>query len=149
VTKDDFLVAYSKLLATKGQLKDQDGQTSKEGWELAIQVLGRLDDSITASGRIEQILNELPLESSVRVDKITRLCHQLGLSQHALTIAQVCYRVVWLGGSLTNTYRNMPTISAQILRTMAIHSCTMLALMIHLKFRKSCECSSLIVSSSQ
>jgi hypothetical protein len=149
VTKDDFLVAYSKLLATKGQLKDQDGQTSKEGWELAIQVLGRLDDSITASGRIEQILNELPLESSVRVDKITRLCHQLGLSQHALTIAQVCYRVVWLGGSLTNTYRNMPTISAQILRTMAIHSCTMLALMTHLKFRKSCECSSLIVSSSQ
>jgi hypothetical protein len=90
VSKDDFLVAYAKLLATKGQLKDQHGQASKEGWELAIQVLGRLDDSITASGRIEQILNELPLESSVRVDKITRLCHELGLSQHALTIAQVC-----------------------------------------------------------
>jgi hypothetical protein len=87
--KDDFLIAYSKLLATKGQLNDQDGQASKEGWELAIQVLGRLDDSITASGRIEQILNDLPLESSVRVDKITRLCHELGLSQHALTIAQV------------------------------------------------------------
>jgi hypothetical protein len=91
VSKDDFLVAYSKLLATKGQLKDQDGPASKEGWELAIQVLGRLDDSIMASGRIEQILNELPLESSVRVDKITRLCHELGLSQHALTIAQVCF----------------------------------------------------------
>lgn len=88
-SKDDFLVAYSKLLATKGQLKDQDGQVSKEGWELAIQMLGRLDDSIMASGRIEQILNELPLESSVRVDKVTRLCHELGLSQHALTIAQV------------------------------------------------------------
>jgi hypothetical protein len=90
VSKDDFLVAYSKLLATKGQLKGQDGPASKEGWELAIQVLGRLDDSIMASGRIEQILNELPLESSMRVDKITRLCHELGLSQHALTIAQVC-----------------------------------------------------------
>lgn len=89
VSKDDFLVAYSRLLATKGQLEDQNGDASKEGWELAIQVLGRLDDSITASGRIEQILNELPLESSVRVDKITRLCHELGLAQHALTIAQV------------------------------------------------------------
>jgi len=89
-TKDDFLVAYAKLLATKGQLEDQNGQASKEGWELAIQVLGRLDDSITASGRIQQILNELPLESSIRVDKITRLCHELGLAQHALTIAQVC-----------------------------------------------------------
>ncbi|KAH5155399.1 nuclear pore complex protein Nup85 [Parastagonospora nodorum] len=88
VSKDDFLVAYAKLLATKGQLKDQHGQASKEGWEIAVQVLGRLDDSITASGRIQQILNELPLESSVRVDKITRLCHELGLAQHALTIAQ-------------------------------------------------------------
>lgn len=88
VSKDDFLVAYSQLLAMKGQLQDQDGDASREGWELAIQVLGRLDDSITASGRIEQILNELPLESSVRVDKITRLCHELGLAQHALTIAQ-------------------------------------------------------------
>ncbi|KAF1914271.1 Nup85 nucleoporin-domain-containing protein [Ampelomyces quisqualis] len=88
VSKDDFLVAYSKLLATKGQLSAQDSQASKEGWELAIQVLGRLDDSISASGRIEQMLNELPLESSLRVDKITRLCHELGLSQHALTIAQ-------------------------------------------------------------
>ncbi|KAH8723224.1 hypothetical protein GQ44DRAFT_761242 [Phaeosphaeriaceae sp. PMI808] len=87
MSKDDFLVAYSKVLATKGQLKDQQGQTSREGWELAIQVLGRLDDSIAASGRIEQILHELPLESSVRVDKITRHCHDLGLSQHALTIA--------------------------------------------------------------
>ncbi|KAF2030508.1 hypothetical protein EK21DRAFT_65304 [Setomelanomma holmii] len=86
-TKDDFLLAYSKLLATKGQLKDQNGEASKDGWELAIQVLGRLDDSIMASGRVEQILNELSLESSVRVDKITRLCHDLGLSQHALTIA--------------------------------------------------------------
>jgi hypothetical protein len=89
VSKDDFLMVYSKLLATKGQLKGQNGLPSKEGWELAVQLLGRLDDSMTASGLIEQILNELSLESSVRVDKITRLCHDLGLAQHALNIAQV------------------------------------------------------------
>ncbi|KAL5119705.1 hypothetical protein ACEQ8H_002311 [Pleosporales sp. CAS-2024a] len=88
LSKDDYLVAYAKLLAKKGQLGDDRGGVSKEGWELAIQVLGRLDDSITSSGRIEQILNDLPLESSMRVDKITRLCHELGLPQHALTIAQ-------------------------------------------------------------
>ncbi|KAH7086324.1 hypothetical protein FB567DRAFT_629412 [Paraphoma chrysanthemicola] len=86
-TKDDFLLTYSQLLASKGPLKDQNGQASKEGWELAIQALGRLDDSIIASARVEQILNDLPLESSVRVDKITRLCHDLGLSQHAQIIA--------------------------------------------------------------
>ncbi|CAO2657920.1 Nn.00g071800.m01.CDS01 [Neocucurbitaria sp. VM-36] len=88
VSKDDLQIAYSNLLTSKGQIASQDGQTSKEGWEMAIQLLGRLDDSITANERIERILNELPLESAVRVDKITQLCHNLGLSQHALTIAE-------------------------------------------------------------
>lgn len=89
LTKDDLLIAYSNILATKGQLAASDGESSKEGWELAIQILGRLDDSGAATGRIEQILNQLPLNSSARVDKITRLCHDLGLSQQALGIAQV------------------------------------------------------------
>ncbi|KAF1851599.1 uncharacterized protein K460DRAFT_324638 [Cucurbitaria berberidis CBS 394.84] len=88
LSKDDLQIAYSNLLATKSQITSQDGQTSREGWEMAIQVLGRLDDSIAANERIERILNELPLESAVRVDKITQLCHNLGLSQHALTIAE-------------------------------------------------------------
>ena len=101
VMKDDFLVAYSKALATKGELQDQNSQVWKEGWELAIQVLGRMDDSIAASGRIEQLLGELPLESSLRVDKITRLCHDLGLSQHATTIAQVWFSQLLRKYSLT------------------------------------------------
>ncbi|EUC27805.1 hypothetical protein COCCADRAFT_9697 [Bipolaris zeicola 26-R-13] len=88
VTKDDLLVTYSDLLASKGQITGKEGQELKEGWELAVQVLGRLDDTIAANERIERILNELPLESSSRVDKITQLCHNLGLSQHAVTIAQ-------------------------------------------------------------
>lgn len=87
VTKDDLQIAYSNLLASKGKLTSQKGRTS-EGWEIAIQVLGRLDDSITANERIERILNELPLESAARVDKITQLCHSMGLEQHALSIAQ-------------------------------------------------------------
>jgi hypothetical protein len=93
VTKDDLLVAYSNLLPARGQLTSKDGQTSKEGWEIAVQILGRLDDGMTANDRIERILNDLPLESSTRVDKITQLCHNLGLSQHAVIIAQVSYGI--------------------------------------------------------
>ncbi|KAH9880584.1 hypothetical protein IAQ61_000877 [Plenodomus lingam] len=88
ISKDDLQISYANMLASKGQLTGEDGQTSREGWEIAIQVLGRLDDSITASDRIERILNELPLESADRVDKITKLCHSMSLEQHALTIAQ-------------------------------------------------------------
>lgn len=88
ISKDDLQISYANALAPKGQLTGQDGQSSREGWEIAIQVLGRLDDSITASERIERILNDLPLESADRVDKITKLCHSMGLEQHAQTIAQ-------------------------------------------------------------
>jgi hypothetical protein len=93
VTKDDLLVAYSNLLPARGQLTGKDGQTSKEGWEIAVQILGRLDDGMTANDRIERILNDLPLESSARVDKISQLCHNLGLSQHAVIIAQVSHGI--------------------------------------------------------
>jgi hypothetical protein len=89
VTKDDLLIAYANLLPSRGELVARDGQSSKEGWEIAVQILGRLDDGITANERIERILNDLKLESSARVDKITQLCHNLGLSQHAVIIAQV------------------------------------------------------------
>lgn len=93
VSKDDLLIAYSGLLATKGEISGQDGQNSREGWELAIQILGRLDDAVTANERVERLVVDLPLESATRVDKITQLCHNMGLSQHALTIALVCSQI--------------------------------------------------------
>lgn len=101
LSKDNLLIAYSALLSAKAQLTRKDGQTS-EGWEVAIQVLGRLDDSITANDRIERILNDLPLESAGRVDKITQLCHSMGLEQHALSIAQVVSFVRYLWPQLTS-----------------------------------------------
>ncbi|KAI8933509.1 hypothetical protein NX059_009246 [Plenodomus lindquistii] len=87
VSKDDLQISYANVLASKGQLMGSNGQISREGWEIAIQVLSRLDDSIAAGGRIEQILNDLPLESAARVDKITQLCQRMGLERHALDIA--------------------------------------------------------------
>ncbi|KAJ4987576.1 nuclear pore complex subunit Nup85 [Stagonosporopsis vannaccii] len=86
-TKDDLQIAYSQALTSKGTITSQDGQTSKEGWELAIQVLSRLDDSITASQRIENIINELPLDSAEHVDRITQLCYAMNLNSQAISIA--------------------------------------------------------------
>ncbi|KAF1924826.1 uncharacterized protein M421DRAFT_71604 [Didymella exigua CBS 183.55] len=86
-TKDDLQIAYSQALSAKGTLTSQDGQTVKEGWELAVQVLSRLDDSITASQRIENIINGLPLDSVEQVDRITRLCYAMNLNAQAISIA--------------------------------------------------------------
>ncbi|KAF1955420.1 hypothetical protein CC80DRAFT_493301 [Byssothecium circinans] len=87
VSQDELLATYSKLLTSKGEITSQDGKTKREGWELAIQVLGRLDDTVLANERIERILDQLPLQSAERVDKITQLCHNMGLSKQALGIA--------------------------------------------------------------
>lgn len=88
-TKDDLQLAYSQALSSKGSVTSQDGRTSKEGWELAIQVLSRLDDSITASQRIEDIINDLPLDSVEQVDRITQLCYAMNLHSQAISIAMV------------------------------------------------------------
>lgn len=90
-TKDDLQVAYSQALSTKDTIASQDGKTSNEGWELAIQVLSRLDDSITASQRIENIINDLPLDSATQVDKITQLCYAMNLNSQAISIASVSH----------------------------------------------------------
>lgn len=136
VSKDDFLVAHSQALATKGELRAQDNQDLKEGWELAVQVLGRMDDGIAASGRIEQLLNGLPLESSARVDKITRLCHDLGLAQHATNIALVCLiEKQVLDRSLTLD-RNTQITSVPTVRTTATPYSTTLVLISRLRFKK-------------
>ena len=88
-TKDDLQVVYSQALSVKGPITSRDGQTSKEGWELAIQVLTRLDDSMTASQRIEDIINGLPLDSVEQVDRITQLCYDMNLTSQAMSIAMV------------------------------------------------------------
>lgn len=87
LTKDDLLIGYADLLADKDVLRSQDGKTVREGWELAVEALDRLDDEDMANARIEEILSSLELDSGGRVDKITQVCASMGLAQHAQRIA--------------------------------------------------------------
>ncbi|KAF2731571.1 hypothetical protein EJ04DRAFT_514514 [Polyplosphaeria fusca] len=86
LTKDDILREYATALAKHETFVDLE-ENSREGWELAIQVLGRMSDRSTAGDRIESIIDTLPLQSARRVDKITRLCNGLGLSDQARKVA--------------------------------------------------------------
>jgi hypothetical protein len=89
VSKDDLLIAYADQLSRRGQITGQEGKVVREGWELAIQVLGRLDDSAVSDARIAAILGELSLDSTDRVNKVTELCNRMGLSNQAQSVAQV------------------------------------------------------------
>lgn len=96
--KDDLLAQYAEVLATEDEVDDDEGNF-REGWELSIEILGRIDNRQVAGDRIEALLDNLPLNGSRRVDKITQLCNSLDLSEFARRVAMVsflsCNR--WLG----------------------------------------------------
>jgi hypothetical protein len=109
-TKDDLLIAYADALARKATIRSPASKTEQEGWELAIRVLGRLDDDNLSKTKIEQILNELSLENPDRVDKITQLCYGMNLSEQAQHIALV-------SNSSPNALPNTILTNSEIRRT--------------------------------
>lgn len=89
LSKDDLLIAYADQLASRDVLRSADNKVVREGWEMAVRVLERLEDHQRRDSRIEAIFRDLKLDSPERVDKITRLCHSMGLPKHAQNIALV------------------------------------------------------------
>ncbi|KAK4989417.1 hypothetical protein LTR66_007067 [Elasticomyces elasticus] len=86
--RDDVLVEYADLLAGKDELRSTDHKTVKEGWELACNVLNRLDSAQTASQKIDKLLMRLPLDSQSRVDKILGLCNALDLGNQVRAVSE-------------------------------------------------------------
>ncbi|KAK0107343.1 hypothetical protein ONS95_004036 [Cadophora gregata] len=89
--KDKTLIAYARLLAKRGPMKasTSSGQTiAREGWEIAIAVLGRLDSTDRQVEMIGLFLNGFKLDSSSTVDKLWRLLTDLDLTRHAERIAE-------------------------------------------------------------
>ncbi|KAF2839349.1 hypothetical protein M501DRAFT_933353 [Patellaria atrata CBS 101060] len=88
IKRDDLLSEYADLIASKDTLQSSKSMIKKEGWELAIQILSRLDNPDLATSRIDALLDRLSLTSEDRVDKILHICHTLDLSHQAETIAE-------------------------------------------------------------
>jgi hypothetical protein len=121
--KDRMLGQYAQRLSTKHYVQSADGKSTREGWELAIQVVGRLDDENMANEFINNVLNDLELSSTERVDKILDLCTSLGFVDQSNSIATVSYAIESIKYILT-IYRNTPTNSTNQPRTTATHSST-------------------------
>ncbi|KAK6437050.1 hypothetical protein LTR95_006762 [Oleoguttula sp. CCFEE 5521] len=87
LTRNSILTEYADLLAEKETLTNRAGLV-KEGWELAVAVLGRLDDTATAQRRIGQLLGEIDIADDERAEKVLRLCSELGLADESRVIAE-------------------------------------------------------------
>jgi hypothetical protein len=91
--KDQTLIAYAKSLAQRGQLKSaarlDKPAIIREGWELAIAVLGRLDSAARSEEMVSNFLSGFLLDSSTTVDKLWRLLDDLGMTRQAESSAEV------------------------------------------------------------
>ena len=90
INLDSILVDYAEKLVDLGILGDHDkDKDSPEGWELAIQLFSRLQDTKVAKKKLLSLIQRLPLESEERVDKIMRTCKAFSIEKEGLKIAEV------------------------------------------------------------
>lgn len=89
--KDEILAEYAEALSNRDVLRSEHYDIEREGWELAVEILGRLDDDVLSSMKICQLLDDLPLDSGGRVDNLLNICSELGLDSQTRKIAEVCH----------------------------------------------------------
>lgn len=91
--KDQTLITFAKALSQRQQLKIPKTfgrqEVIREGWELAIAVLGRLDSAARSEEMVGDFLAGFSLDSSDTVDKLWRLLNDIGMSRHAESTAEV------------------------------------------------------------
>lgn len=92
--KDNTLIQYAQELSNYKELasvRDNSGM-SRDGWEVAIHVLGRMDSpqrsEETVGELVVNILEEMDVESTEMVDKVWRLLNELGMIQFAEQVAE-------------------------------------------------------------
>ena len=95
--KDNTLITYAQELSRFDQLfsvKDRDG-VPRDGWELAIHVLGRMDSpersEETVGQLVKLLVDDLDVESGTTVDKVWRLLNELGMIPYAEETAEVSF----------------------------------------------------------
>jgi hypothetical protein len=110
IERDDILLQYADCLAERASFQTDGGSDRKEGWELAVSVLGRLDNANSAQSRIERLLVDIELNDDVRVDKVLTLCSDLGLVEQARAISEVCVPAVDVCRNLLTIRSVMQTV---------------------------------------
>lgn len=99
--KDTTLVLYARELAGIEHLSAQ-----RDGWEMAIQVLGRMDlpqkSEETVGELLRDLLATLDENSSTTVDRMWRILNDLGMITYAEETAEVCLLLPLREDPITN-----------------------------------------------
>lgn len=88
IRKDDILVAYADGLFGRNAIENETGL--REGWEVSLEVLSRLDDTDVMQKKVAELLDKLPLDTVEQMDKVVLLCTELGLDSEGRRVSEVC-----------------------------------------------------------
>ena len=95
--KDRTLIAYASALAERGHLETTarfgHPKTVREGWEIAIEVLGRLNLVERSEQEVGHLLSDFRFDSGATVSKLWRLLNDLGMTTHAENVAEVSFHL--------------------------------------------------------
>lgn len=88
VNRDDILRSYAFGLYDRGSIENESG--TREGWEMALEVLSRLQNTDTMKKAVSEVVDKLPLENTAQLDKLVVLCSDLGLEDQGRKVSEVC-----------------------------------------------------------
>ncbi|KAJ5558047.1 hypothetical protein N7535_009537 [Penicillium sp. DV-2018c] len=84
--KDGILRNYAFGLYDRPIIDNE--HSSREGWELSLEVLSRFDDAIQMKKAVTEIVDKLPLESAEQLDKLVVLCSELELEDQGRRVSE-------------------------------------------------------------
>ena len=109
IDRDAVLTAYANLLARRDVFTLSDDRVEREGWELGVSVLSRLDDAQASQERIREILGQIQIEDESRVEKVLSACQSMGFGELGRGIAEVGITDCTQQGHVTNrSFSDMP-----------------------------------------
>ncbi|KAF7622520.1 nuclear pore complex subunit Nup85 [Aspergillus flavus] len=84
VSKDDILSSYASGLFERGSMDNG----VRQGWELALEVLSRLNDHEKMQKSVSELLDKLPLDTAEQMDRAVLLCSELGLEKEGKRVSE-------------------------------------------------------------
>ena len=136
---DTALSAYADLLFKHRRL--QGHNADREGWQVAIEVLGRLHDEDAAEKKIGELLDQLDLRDTAEVNEAVRLCSRIGLQNHARRISEASPTGLLCSSEILTSSSAMAITSPRRHICTALRSITIHALVRLAKSKTSSTCS--------
>lgn len=89
VSSDTVLIDYAEALFERDARGGVAAADQVEGWEISMRILDRLDNEEIGTKKLSELLQQLPLTSDKRVDRLLKVCRYFGLDRQASSIAEV------------------------------------------------------------